>query len=59
MPRSLSRSMLSITRSGTRSLSLYMPDCLNMASTSVVLPWSTCAIIAMFLRSSRFMHFLL
>src|ERR1041384_4667387 len=48
MPRSRSRSMESITRSRTCSFSRKVPDCRSIASTSVVLPWSTCAIIAIF-----------
>ena len=51
MPRSRSRSFESITRSATRWFSRTAPDCLSSASTSVVLPWSTCAMIAM-LRSA-------
>ena len=54
MPRSLSRSMLSMTRSTTRSLVRKMPACLSIASTSVVFPWSTWAIIAIFLISFGF-----
>src|SRR5262249_43759077 len=52
MPRSRSRSLESITRSATASLARKMPLCLSMASTSVVLPWSTCAIMAMLLIES-------
>src|ERR1051326_5249792 len=48
MPRSRSRSLESITRSTTASFARKMPLCLSMASTSVVLPWSTWAMIAMF-----------
>src|SRR6266581_360195 len=47
MPRSRSSSLESITRSTTASLARKMPLCLSMASTSVVLPWSTCALMAM------------
>ena len=49
MPLSLSRSLESIMRSCIFWLSLKMFDCRSMASTSVVLPWSTWAMIAMFL----------
>ena len=51
MPFSRSRSIESITRSTTCSLARKMPDCQSMASTSVVLPWSTCAMMATFLMS--------
>src|SRR6185369_93375 len=47
IPRSRSRSIESITRSRTCSFSRKVPDCRSIASTSVVLPWSTCAMIAM------------
>src|SRR5208283_6128066 len=47
MPRSRSRSFESITRSATVSLSRKVPLWRSMASTSVVLPWSTWAMIAM------------
>src|SRR3954470_12352203 len=47
MPRSRSRSLESITRSTTASLERKVPLWRSMASTSVVLPWSTCAMIAM------------
>ncbi len=46
MPRSFSRSLESITRSATTSLSRKTPLCLSMASTRVVLPWSTWATMA-------------
>ena len=46
MPRSRSRSPESMTRSATRSLARKMPLCHSMASTSVVLPWSTWAMMA-------------
>src|SRR5512139_358751 len=52
IPRSFSRSFESITRSSTAWLSRKVPDCLRSWSTSVVLPWSTCAMMAM-LRSLR------
>jgi hypothetical protein len=48
MPRSRSRSLESMTRSGTRWCAAKVPDCLRSSwSTSVVLPWSTWAMIAM------------
>src|SRR5215467_7074489 len=53
MPFSRSRSPESSTRSATRSLARNAPDCQSIASTSVVLPWSTCATIATLRRSSR------
>src|SRR3954463_4436595 len=53
MPFSRSRSIESITRSATSWFSRKAPDCHSIASTSVVLPWSTCATIATFRRSSR------
>src|ERR1700736_6803362 len=46
IPRSRSNSLESITRSTRVSLARKVPLCLSMASTSVVLPWSTCAMIA-------------
>ncbi len=51
MPLSRSRSLLSITLSSTCSLSLNMPLCFKSWSTRVVLPWSTWAMIAIFLIS--------
>src|SRR4030066_1392237 len=48
IPFSRSRSMESITRSGTAWFSRKMPLCQSIASTSVVLPWSTWAMIATF-----------
>src|SRR5690606_10610100 len=48
MPRSFSMSPESMTRSATRWLSRTEPDCFRSASTRVVFPWSTCAMIAMF-----------
>src|SRR5437868_1327467 len=57
MPRSRSRSLESMTRSMTASFSRKMPLCLSMASTSVVLPWSTCAMIAI-LRIFSFLFFM-
>src|SRR5499425_1432204 len=53
MPFSRSRSMESMMRSGTASLARKRPDCQSMASTSVVLPWSTWAMIATFRMLSR------
>ncbi len=46
MPRSFSRSLESIARSATRWFSRNEPDCFRSSSTSVVFPWSTCAMIA-------------
>ena len=57
MPLSLSRSILSIILSLISRPCLNRPLCLNMASTRVVLPWSTCAMIAMFLIVSFFVVF--
>src|SRR5947207_12752925 len=57
MPSSHSSSIESITLSITASFSRKMPLCLSMASTSVVLPWSTCAMIAM-LRMLSFLFFM-
>src|SRR6266480_115294 len=48
IPRSRSSSLESITRSMIFSLARNVPLCLSMASTSVVLPWSTWAMMAMF-----------
>src|SRR5213592_4756896 len=53
MPLSRSRSVESMTRSATFWFSRNDPDCQSIASTSVVLPWSTCATIATLRRSSR------
>jgi len=52
MPRSRSRSIESMSRSSTSWPSRNIPLCLNMASTSVVFPWSTWAIMATFLSLS-------
>ena len=52
MPFSRSRSPESITRSAMCALARNAPDCHSMASTSVVLPWSTCATMATLRRSS-------
>ena len=51
MPRSRSRSLRSRARSATAWLARKAPACFSRLSTSVVLPWSTCAMIAT-LRSS-------
>src|SRR3954447_8784808 len=53
MPFSRSRSPESIARSSTCWCSPKEPVCQSMASTRVVLPWSTWATIAMLRRSSR------
>src|SRR5882762_10036223 len=53
MPFSRSRSIESIMRSGTDSFWRKRPDCHSIASTSVVLPWSTWAMIAMLRTFSR------
>src|SRR3954471_21029764 len=53
MPFSRSRSFESMTRSLTAWFSRNAPVCQSMASTSVVLPWSTWATIATLRRSSR------
>ena len=53
MPFSRSRSIESSTRSATSWLARNEPDCQSIASTSVVFPWSTCATMATFRRSSR------
>jgi hypothetical protein len=53
MPFSRSRSPESSTRSATFALARNAPDCHSIASTSVVLPWSTCATMATLRRSSR------
>src|SRR5512143_3723818 len=53
MPFSRSRSMLSMTRSFTDWFSRNTPLCQSMASTSVVLPWSTWAMMAMLRICSR------
>src|ERR1700748_3582671 len=46
MPRSRSRSLESIARSATTSPVRNVPACLSRPSTSVVLPWSTWAMMA-------------
>src|SRR3954454_5336551 len=53
MPFSRSRSIESRTRSATSWLARKAPDCQSMASTRVVLPWSTWATMATLRRSSR------
>ena len=53
IPFSRSRSIESITRSATSWPLRKAPVCHSIASTRVVLPWSTWAMIAMFRRSSR------
>ena len=53
MPRSRSRSFELSARSTVAWFSRNAPDCLSSASTSVVLPWSTCAMIAMLRISMR------
>ena len=53
MPFSRSRSIESRTRSATSWFSRNEPDCHSIASTSVVLPWSTWATMATLRRSSR------
>ena len=53
MPFSRSRSIESRTRSTTSWLARNTPDWRSMASTRVVLPWSTCATMAMLRRSLR------
>ena len=53
IPFSRSRSIESMTRSATSWFSRNEPDCQSIASTSVVLPWSTWATIATLRRSSR------
>ncbi len=53
MPFSRSRSIESMTRLFTSDPSRNAPDCHSIASTSVVLPWSTCATIATLRRSER------
>ena len=52
MPFSRSRSIESITRSATSWFARKAPDCHSMASTRVVLPWSTWATMATLRMSS-------
>src|SRR5262249_43680603 len=54
IPFSRSRSVESSTRSATSWFSRNEPDCQSIASTRVVFPWSTCAMIATFRGSWRF-----
>ena len=53
MPFSRSRSIESITRSSTSWFARKAPACQSMASTSVVLPWSTWATMATLRMSER------
>ena len=53
MPFSRSRSIESITRVATSWPARNAPDCQSIASTSVVLPWSTWATIATLRMSLR------
>ena len=50
IPLSRSKSLLSITQVSTFWLSRKVPLCFKSPSTIVVLPWSTWAIMAMFLK---------
>src|SRR5512144_3255966 len=56
MPFSRSRSPESMARSSTCWCSPKAPPCHSIASTSVVLPWSTCATIATLRRSERLLR---
>ena len=56
MPRSRSRSLRSITRSWTDSFSRNSPDWRNRASTRVVLPWSTWAMMPILRRFGALMR---
>jgi len=53
IPRSRSRALVSRMRSPVRAPSRKTLACLSMPSTSVVLPWSTWAIMAILRRSVR------
>ena len=53
MPFSRSRSIESMIRSATDSFARKIPLCQSIASTRVVLPWSTCAMMATLRRSGR------
>src|SRR2546421_588819 len=53
MPFSRSRSIESSTRSAISARECQPPACRNMASTRVVLPWSTWAMMATLRRSER------
>src|SRR3954447_16718102 len=57
IPFSRSRSIESITRSATCSLARKIPLCQSIASTSVVLPWSTWAMMARLRTSSLVWEF--
>src|SRR5699024_10886750 len=57
MPFSRSRSPESITRSATSACPVKAPDWRSIASTRVVLPWSTCATMATLRRSLRMAEF--
>src|ERR1700760_2154471 len=61
IPRSFSSSFESITRSATASLARKVPAWRSMASTRVVLPWSTWAMMAIFrmgkLTGAKFLFF--
>ena len=52
IPRSRSIALESIARSSRFMCSGNVSDCFNNWLTKVVLPWSTCAIMAIFLISS-------
>ena len=56
MPRSFSMALESMIRSPIFSCAAKVPDCFSRQSTSVVLPWSTWAMMAM-LRIGRCMSF--
>src|SRR5262245_35360165 len=53
MPFSRSRSIESMIRTGTVSFARKMPPCQSIASTRVVFPWSTWAMMATFRISGR------
>src|SRR4051794_14418883 len=57
MPFSRSRSIESMTRSATCSWAPKVPLCQSIASTSVVLPWSTWAMMARLRTSSLVSEF--
>src|SRR5260221_12663698 len=57
MPRSRSMSPESITRSTRCWCLAKVPACCRSLSTRVVLPWSTCAMIAMLRRGRRIKNF--
>ena len=56
IPRSFSRSLESIARSSNFLCSSSVCDCFKSSSTRVVFPWSTWAMIATFLISSKICH---